>query len=142
ILQRALNKSPADRFQTAEEFRDALSAATGMVMTDLAAAFSISIEEVEVTPAAPSAPLEHFGPTPTLRALTHASVLAGGDSRASAIDVRQGGSLIITADPLEMDGKGTTVMIPTNRRSKVGVSLMTLLAVGIATMLAVVAWRR
>jgi serine/threonine protein kinase len=145
IVQRALAKSAADRFQTAEEFRDTLGAATGMVTTDLAEAFSISIEEVEVTAAQPAS-LEHFGPTPTLVALTHAAVPAGGDPSALAIGAalhpRDTGSLMSSASRSERIGKGTTLVIPRRHRSRLTISLMTLLAVGIAIMLAVVAWPR
>jgi hypothetical protein len=42
IVQRALEKSPADRFQTAEEFREALGRASGMMAAvDLAKSFGI-----------------------------------------------------------------------------------------------------
>jgi serine/threonine-protein kinase len=146
IVQRALAKSPADRFQTAEEFREALGAATGMVTTDLAEAFSISIEEVEVTAAAQTAPLEHFGPTPTLGALTHASVVAGRDPSPSATGaallVRDTGPPISGFDRSERSGKGTTLVMPRRHRSRSAILLVTLLAVGITTMLGVVAWPR
>ena len=48
ILQRALAKSPADRFQTAEEFRAAISRATGVVSHDLTRVLSAA--DLEVTP--------------------------------------------------------------------------------------------
>ena len=67
ILQRALAKSPADRFQTAEEFREILRKATGMVTTEPANAFAISIEDTQIV-TAPAA-LEHFGPTHVMGAL-------------------------------------------------------------------------
>ena len=67
ILQRALAKSPADRFQTAEEFREILRKATGMVTTEATNAFAISIEDTQIM-AAPAA-LEHFGPTHVMGAL-------------------------------------------------------------------------
>ena len=50
ILQRALAKSPADRFQTAEEFRAAIGGATGLVATDLTKVFAPADLEVTTPP--------------------------------------------------------------------------------------------
>jgi predicted Ser/Thr protein kinase len=53
ILQRALAKSPADRFQTAEHFREQLAHAIHlMTATDFAKAFTI--EEADAVPAIPA----------------------------------------------------------------------------------------
>ncbi len=53
VVQRALARSPADRFQTAEEFRDALCRATGPDQTiDIAKAFAIR-ERGASTPSEP-----------------------------------------------------------------------------------------
>jgi serine/threonine-protein kinase len=48
MLQRALAKSPTDRFQTAEEFREALGRATGIVTTELTKGLSI-FSDLETT---------------------------------------------------------------------------------------------
>jgi protein kinase-like protein len=63
ILQRALAKAPADRFQTAEEFSEALANAAGMVTTDLARAFFSSIVDLKETAPAPLGVVERFGVT-------------------------------------------------------------------------------
>src|SRR5438132_317534 len=70
ILDRALAKSPADRFQTAEEFRETLGRATGTITPELTKAFAISLEDTQITATAESAALEHFGTTHILRAPT------------------------------------------------------------------------
>jgi predicted Ser/Thr protein kinase len=52
IVQRALAKSPDDRFQTAEEFREALGRATGMIAAmDLAKWFAVAEHDATGTPA-------------------------------------------------------------------------------------------
>jgi serine/threonine-protein kinase len=56
IVARALAKAPADRFQTAQEFRGAIATATGLASSiDLAKAFAV-----------PAEPLAHAGPAATV----------------------------------------------------------------------------
>jgi serine/threonine-protein kinase len=50
VVHRALSKAPADRFQTAEEFREALGRATGLLMmADLAKTFAVDVGDVQTT---------------------------------------------------------------------------------------------
>ena len=61
IVGRALAKAPADRFQTAEEFRAAIARATGLASSiDLAKAFAVPVEPLaeSLAYAAPPATLE------------------------------------------------------------------------------------
>jgi serine/threonine-protein kinase len=79
IVQRALMKAPADRFQSAEEFRAALAEATGpLPVADLAKTFAAS------TPSSP-------GPTDTID-LSRAEALVDPDAQVVAVPrKRQGG---------------------------------------------------
>jgi len=63
ILHRALAKSPAERFQTAEEFRQALGEATGAPTADLTKVFAASLTATELTPSSAPSALERFGLT-------------------------------------------------------------------------------
>jgi len=63
IVQRALAKAPADRFQTAEEFGEALANAAGMVTTDVARAFFSTVVDLTETAPAPLGVVERFGVT-------------------------------------------------------------------------------
>jgi predicted Ser/Thr protein kinase len=50
IVRRALAKAPTDRFQTAEEFREALGRATGLLMmSDLAKTFAVEVGDIQTT---------------------------------------------------------------------------------------------
>jgi serine/threonine protein kinase len=77
MLQRALAKSPGERFQTAEEFREALRKATGLAMTELTKAFAISIEDAATTGPSQRTVLEHVKPIPLPLAAARTFVLAG-----------------------------------------------------------------
>jgi serine/threonine-protein kinase len=63
VLRRALAKSPADRFQTAEEFRETLAAATGVLKPEVARTFFSSTVDVEAAAASQPGELERFGLT-------------------------------------------------------------------------------
>jgi hypothetical protein len=83
ILQRALAKAPADRFQTAEEFSEALAKAAGMVTTDLARAFFSSIVDLKETAPAPLGVVERFGVTSLGIPVAQAKHADGGSRLAS-----------------------------------------------------------
>jgi serine/threonine-protein kinase len=110
ILQRALAKSPSDRFQTAEEFREALRKATGIVTTAQTKPFAISIDDVETAAPSQQAIPEHFAPTPVLTAAPPTLVLA--DPRST------------------IGSSGLRIGLPTSHRAWLVGSLLAILATG------------
>jgi serine/threonine protein kinase len=83
VVQRALAKSPAARFQTAEEFRDALGRATGLVTSiDLANAVAVPASQVAATSPTP-APVQTVAISRTEAGLPE--TLDGGDGGAERL---------------------------------------------------------
>lgn len=83
ILRRALAKAPADRFQTAEEFRDTLQRAAGSPTPEAAHAFFGSIVDIETTET--PGILERFGVTRIWGAIP--SKIGTAAARAMAVTV-------------------------------------------------------
>ena len=118
IVQRALAKTPADRFQTAVEFRSALAAATGpLPMSDLAKTFAIGGREAMVPspvigdtldlsaeqPAlSPAPPIVIDRPTaPAPRPVKRRNVWAHAAAAAVAIGVAIVGFMMFRGDPTQ-----------------------------------------
>ena len=68
ILQRALAKSPADRFQTAEEFRETLGKMAGLLTTEMTKSFSLFMAKLQMTTPRQPRVLKRFGLPPVRRA--------------------------------------------------------------------------
>jgi len=126
MLQRALAKSPGERFQTAEEFREALRKATGLAMTELTKAFAISIEDAATTGPSQRTVLEHVKPTPLPMAAARTFVLAGPNQWSTM------GSALAA---------GVRVALPKSHSAWLAGSLLAILVAGISG-LAIVTLRR
>jgi len=81
ILQRALAKSPGDRFQTAEEFREALRKGSHTPSADLIQVLTTSLAAEGMTPTASPSVLERFSVTllPSAAQRTEILPTAAGD---------------------------------------------------------------
>jgi predicted Ser/Thr protein kinase len=117
ILQRALAKSPADRFQTAEDFRTAIAEATGISTTNLAKVFS-SADLEQTTPPRPVAVAQAMGAT---------------GARSATVPR-------VSAGPVPPVPDGATVVLQKKHFALAG-SMLAILAIGVAV-LAFVALRR
>jgi eukaryotic-like serine/threonine-protein kinase len=122
ILQRALAKSPDDRFQTAEDFRAAISRATGVASHDLTAVLSAA--DLEVTP------------PPRPAAVAQAMALATAARRLAFPAAAPPGSAAKTAAA----GDGATVVLQRRHFALAG-SMLAIGALGVGV-LAFVALRR
>jgi serine/threonine-protein kinase len=120
VLQRALAKSPADRFQTAEEFRAAISRATGVVSHD----------QTKVLPTAGLAVTPLPRPAGVARAM--AAVTAAGRFAFPAARLP-----VMVAD----SGEGATVVLHSRKHFGLTGSVLAIGVVG-AGVLAFVALRR
>jgi serine/threonine protein kinase len=131
IVQRALAKSPDDRFQTAEEFRDTLGKAAGPIVTpELTKALAISVANLGPTPSRQSAVVERFGGTPV-----------HGTTAQTPAFIRP--HLSVSTDPTPMAGatrpstsKGGVFA---SRSARLG--LLAALAVTLTTLAVVAVWR-
>jgi eukaryotic-like serine/threonine-protein kinase len=142
ILQRALAKSPANRFQTADDFREALANATGMVTTDLTKAFFTSVVDLETTTPMPLGVLERFGLTPVHAMTAHTAAGPDGSVLTAESIPDAGGATPATsgADSSARNEATATIVLPRKpfRRARwVGGMLA-----GVAALTALVAlWR-
>jgi serine/threonine-protein kinase len=121
VLQRALAKSPADRFQTAEDFRQAISAATALASRDPTKVFAVA--DLEVT--TPPRPLE------AAQAMAAAANAVRTPLPATRPETR--------APRHPLPGEGATVVLQRKHFAFAG-SMLTILVVGLA-ILALVALR-
>ena len=145
IVQRALAKSPGDRFQTAEEFRDTLAQAVGLVTTtELTKALSVSVADLETTPPRQPAVLERFGPTPVRGIAAQTPVLVAPNLSISTTDPApiavSTPPAVSRGNPLAGNAEGSWNVLPKSH-SALTYSLLAILTVS-ATVLAIVAlWR-
>jgi hypothetical protein len=94
IIQRALAKVPDDRFQTAEEFREALGSAAGMITTELTKVFALPVAGAETMAPVPANVLERFAITPAPPVSYQTEVLAVPDSAVAStgLEIEAGGT--------------------------------------------------
>jgi serine/threonine-protein kinase len=113
IMQRALAKSPTDRFQTAEEFRQALGEAAGAQQTELTKVLAASLTAVEMAPSSPPSVLERFGltlvPVPSPRTLVLATARVAPIGEVPASGARTA-AFSKVADVVLRNGLGRTAL--------------------------------
>ena len=135
ILQRALAKSPADRFQTAEEFRETLGKMAGLLTTEMTKSFSLFMANLQMTtPRQPHVP-KRLGLPPVRRAAAQIAVRVSPrpsmSPNGSAPQTRDTQSSFSSANRLARIAEGTTIVLP-KRRSALAGSLPAILAGGVA----------
>ncbi len=138
LLQRALEKSPVDRFQTAEEFREALSKASGVLTVEHSKAFaSPDLPKPELETVTPPHPVR-LDRLPTPRPSPTGTPSTPGRSRGgpTSTPVTSVPKTVPNAPPLE----GPTIILRKQHFAVAG-SLLAVLALSMAV-LAYVALRR
>jgi serine/threonine protein kinase len=144
ILQRALAKSPADRFQTAEEFRETLGKMAGLLTTEMTKSFSLFMANLQMTtPRQPRVP-KRFGLPPVRRAAAQIAVRVSPrpsmSPNGSAPHTRDTQSSFSSANRLARIAEGATIVLP-KRRSALAGSLLAILAGGVAVFAILALWR-
>src|SRR4051812_31165381 len=140
ILHRVLAKAPADRFQTAEEFRDALAHATGTVTTDLTKAFFTSVVDLEMTTPTPPGVLDRFGLTPVYVPTAHLARRTDATREQSPVSTRPDADAFAPADGATGSRTGeATVILP--RRHLSAVAWLGAILGGVSVVLIATLWR-
>jgi hypothetical protein len=133
VLQRALAKLPADRFQSAEEFREAIGMAAGIAATELTKALSICVADADVNPPPQPNVVERFGHTVMERAAS-----GSGSVDASPSDATSRGAKPMSPHATIADGAASVVA---KKRARLR-GLVRANLVGAITVLAILAvWR-
>jgi serine/threonine-protein kinase len=134
ILERALSKAPGDRYQTAEEFREALSKASGVLTVEHSKAFaSVDLRpEIEIETPAHPIKLDRL-PTPAPRPSTPPGPRGRGASTTPHSSVPK---TVPNAPPLE----GATIILRKQHFAVAG-SLLAVLALSMAVLAFVALWR-
>src|SRR6185436_18127076 len=135
ILQRALAKSPADRFQTAEEFRETLGKMAGLLTTEMTKSFSLFMANLQMTTPRQPRVLKGFGLPPVRRAAAQIAVRVSPrpsmSPDGSAPQTRDTQSSFSSANRLASIAEDATIVLPKRRAALAG-SLPAILAGGVA----------